>query len=62
MPGFEKSYLHYIGAYYHGRGGRSMLPPHQLSEAEVTCAARFDDVVFEGRYMNRPGYPGDCFM
>lgn len=50
VPGFDNSYLHYIGAYYHGRGGRSMLPAHQLSEAEVTGAACFDDVVFEGHY------------
>ena len=50
LPGFDKSYLHYIGAYYHGRGGRSMSPAYQLTEADVTGGALFDDVVFEGYY------------
>lgn len=50
VPGFEKSYLHFIGSYYHGRGGRSMRPTYQLSEEDVTGGAQFDDTVFEGCY------------
>lgn len=47
VPGFEKSHLHYIGAYYHGRGGRSMVPTYQITREDCENEARFDDTVFE---------------
>jgi len=50
VPGCEKSYLHYIGQYYHGRGGRSMQPSYQLTKDDVENDARFDDMVFQGHH------------
>ena len=46
LPGFEKSYLHFIAPYFNSRGGRSIISECPLTVDGVTDEPLKDDVVF----------------
>ena len=57
VPGFDRSYLHSIGAYYNARGGRSMIARHNICQEDLENAAEFDDMVFRGHAGHSPVHP-----
>lgn len=57
VPGFERSYLLSIGAYYNARGGRSMIARHNICQEDLDNSAEFDDMVFRGYASHSPVHP-----
>jgi hypothetical protein len=57
VPGFEQSYLHSTGAYFHARGGRSMIARHNVCREDAENSSQFDDMVFRGFAWHSPVHP-----